>query len=140
MTEQQQPGRELLGPDGASELASVTASSHGAALVVTIGGELDISNIDRIAEAIHALPNTEDGLLIDLSDVTYLDSTAISLLHNLAMRLRNRSQRLIVVSPPQAPPRRVLELTALHLNAPVVDALADGLELLTPEAGGSGRP
>ena len=130
MTDQQQPPREVLGGADSGELATVTATPHGAALVLTISGELDISNIDRVAEVIYALPNTEEGLLIDLTDVGYLDSSAISLLHDLAMRLRNRAQRLIVVSPPETPPRRVLDLTALYVNAPLADELESGIRLL----------
>ena len=99
MTESQPPSRELLG--GAGSLASVTSSDHGASLVLAITGEVDISNIDAIADVIHRLPNTDAGLLIDLTEVSYLDSSAVSLLHDLAMRLRSRAQRLIVVSPPE---------------------------------------
>jgi len=138
MTDQQPARRALLGGAGTGELASVTASEHGASLVLAISGELDISNIDRVAEVIHALPNTDAGLLIDLSEVSYLDSSAVSLLHDLAMRLRKRAQQLIVVSPPQSPPRRILELTALYLNAPVADELDSGISLLS--SGGSAPP
>jgi anti-anti-sigma factor len=142
MTEKPASSRDLVGGSGSGELASVTAGEHGASLVVTISGEVDISNIDSIAEAIHGLPNTEEGLLIDLSDVTYLDSSAVSLLHDLAMRLRSRAQRMIVVSPPATPPRRILDLTALYVNAPVADALESGLRQLGPgrEPGGSAPP
>ena len=130
MTESDPPRRELLGGAGSSELASVTASEHGGTLVLAISGEVDISNIDAIAGVIYALPNTDAGLLIDLTAVRYLDSSAVSLLHDIAMRLRNRAQRLIVVSPPGTAPRRILELTALYMNAPVADELDDGMQLL----------
>ncbi|MDE3131293.1 MAG: STAS domain-containing protein [Acidobacteriota bacterium] len=130
MSEQQPPARELLGRADANELASVTATEHGGGLVVTITGEVDISNIESVAEAINGLPNPRDGLLLDLSEVGYLDSSAISLVHDLAMRLRSRSQQLIVVSPPDTPPRRILDLTALYVNAPVSDTLAGGLSQL----------
>lgn len=136
MTESQPPSRELLG--GAGSLASVTSSDHGASLVLAITGELDISNIDAIADVIHRLPNTDSGLLIDLTEVSYLDSSAVSLLHDLAMRLSSRAQRLIVVSPPETAPRRILDLTALDVNAPVVDALEGGLGMLS--AGSSAPP
>jgi anti-anti-sigma factor len=132
MTEQPSPRKELLGGAGSGELASLTAAEHGASLVLVISGEVDISNIDSIAEAIYALPNTEEGLLIDLSDVSYLDSSAVSLLHDLAMRLRSRAQRMIVVSPPETPPRRILDLTALYVNAPIADAFDSGIKLLSP--------
>ncbi|MDE3134812.1 MAG: STAS domain-containing protein [Acidobacteriota bacterium] len=131
MTQQEPRRRQLLGGEGSNELASVTAFEQGAGLVVAISGEVDISNVDSVANVIHALPNVQDGLLIDLSDVRYLDSSAVSLLHDLAMRLRSRSQRLIVVSPPQTPPRRVLDLTALYINAPVTDAFESGVRMLS---------
>jgi hypothetical protein len=37
---------------------------------------------------------------------------------------------MIVVSPPTTPPRRILDLTALYLNAPVADSLDSGIKLL----------
>ena len=138
MTDQQPASRELLGGTGSDELASVTSTELGASLLLAISGEVDISNIDRIAEVIYALPNTDAGLLIDLTEVSYLDSSAVSLLHDLAMRLRSRAQRLIVVSPPQTPPRRILDLTALFVNAPIADELNAGISLLDP--GGSAPP
>lgn len=134
MTEEPASRKDLLGGAGIGELASVTAIENKPGLVLRISGEVDISNIDGIAEAIYGLPNTEEGLLIDLSAVTYLDSSAVSLLHDLAMRLRSRAQRMIVVSPPASPPRRILDLTALYVNAPVADALDSGLKLLTGDS------
>lgn len=136
MTEQQPHARELLGRAGSNELATVTASEYGGGLVVAIAGEVDISNIESVAEAIYALPNPQDGLLLDLSEVGYLDSSAVSLVHDLARRLRSRAQQLIVVSPPDTPPRRILDLTALYVNAPVSDTLESGLKQL----GSSGLP
>ena len=136
MTEPQPRREELLG--GPGSLASVTSSAYGAGLVLAISGEVDISNIDAITDVIHRLPNTPAGLLIDLTEVSYLDSSAVSLLHDLAMRLRGRAQKLIVVSPPQTPPRRILDLTALYVNAPVADELKSGLEQLS--AGSSAPP
>lgn len=135
MTEKGEPPQtELSGGGGSHQLASVNAAQHGNALVVSIAGEIDISNIDGIAEVIYAQPNSDAGLIIDLSEVSYLDSSAVSLLHDLAMRLRSRTQRMIVVSPPGTPPRRILELTALYLNAPITDALAEAIKQLGSSA------
>lgn len=135
MTERGEPRRrEQSGRAGSRELASVNAAAHGGALVVSIAGEVDISNIDDVAAVIYAQPNSEEGLVIDLAEVSYLDSSAVSLFHDLAMRLRGRAQRLIVVSPPGTPPRRILELTALYVNAPIADTLAEGIRLLVDSA------
>jgi len=112
------------------ELASISVAEQAGVLVLTISGEVDISNIDGIAQVIYAQPNREEGMVIDLTAVSYLDSSAVSLLHDLAMRLRSRAQHLIVVSPPETPPRRILDLTALYVNAPIADTLTDAIKRL----------
>ena len=112
------------------DLAHVDMQDHDGVPVAAISGEVDISNVDRVAQVIFAQPNTGDGLIVDLSQVRYLDSTAVSLLHDLALRLRHRAQRLVVVSPADSPPRRVLELTSLSTNAPLVEELESALSLL----------
>ena len=123
------PRQGLLG-GGSHELAVVSASEHDGTMVVTVSGEVDISNVDRVAQVIFDQPNTGDGLIVDLTQVRYLDSTAVSLLHDLALRLLHRAQRLVVVSPADSPPRRVLELTSLSTNAPLVEELESALSLL----------
>ena len=118
MPDQHRPRSETL-PDivSVSECAGVT--------VISVTGEVDISNIDQLSATIFALPNSGPGLVVDLTEVSYIDSATVSLLHDLAMRLRQRAQRLVVVAAPASPPRRVLELTSLELTA----ALTDDLEL-----------
>ena len=120
MPDQHRPRSETL-PD----IVSVSASECAGVTVVSITGEVDISNIDQLSATIFALPNSGPGLVVDLTDVRYIDSATVSLLHDLAMRLRQRAQRLVVVAAPASPPRRVLELTSLELTA----ALTDDLEL-----------
>jgi anti-anti-sigma factor len=135
MTEQDPPQKARLAGGASRELAFVRASEHHGTMVVTVSGEVDISNIDRVAEVIFAQPNTGDGLIVDLSELRYLDSTAVSLLHDVALRLRQRAQKLVVVSPSDSPPRRVLELTALYVNAPLVERLDSAIDLLHDQAG-----
>ncbi len=118
------------GPGAAHDLARVSLQDHDGVMVAAISGEVDISNAQSVSQALTELPNLAQGLVVDLRDVAYMDSTAISLLHELAVRLRQRSQRLIVLCPPDAPPRRVLELTALHTTVPVLDDLGPAIQAL----------
>jgi hypothetical protein len=65
------------------------------------------------------------------------DCTTVTMTRSLAalaLRLRQRAQRLVVVSPSDSPPRRVLELTALSTNAPLVEELESALRLLGDNA------
>jgi stage II sporulation protein AA (anti-sigma F factor antagonist) len=114
----------------ASDLARVDIQNHDGVHVAAITGEVDISNVDDVTRRLIGLPNFAPGLVVDLRLVTYMDSTGISMLHDLAGRLRERSQKLIVVCPPGSPPRRVLELTGLITRTTVVDDLAPAVQTL----------
>lgn len=128
------PGPEgSPGPEaspGPSDLARVDIQDHDGVHVAAITGEVDISNVDDVGRRLTALPNFAHGLVIDLRLVSYMDSTGISLLHDLAARLRERSQQLIIVCPQGSPPRRVLELTGLITRTTVVDDLAPAVQAL----------
>lgn len=103
---------------------------HDGVPVAVISGEVDISTVDGITRQLIALPDVAPGLVVDLRPVDYMDSTGISLLHDLARRLRERSQQLIVVCPPESPPRLVLELTGLITRTTVVDDLAPAVQAI----------
>jgi anti-anti-sigma factor len=115
---------------GPSDLARVDIQDHDGVHVAAITGEVDISNVDDVGRRLTSLPNFAHGLVIDLRLVSYMDSTGISLLHDLAARLRERSQQLIIVCPQGSPPRRVLELTGLITRTTVVDDLAPAVQAL----------
>ncbi|MFL5862816.1 MAG: STAS domain-containing protein [Solirubrobacteraceae bacterium] len=115
---------------GAGDLARVATRDHDGVLVAAIAGEVDISNVDHVTRQLSALPNFAPGLVVDLRLVSYMDSTGIAMLHNLAARLRERSQQLIVVCPRGSPPRRVLEFTGLIGRTTVVDDLAPAVVAL----------
>ncbi len=121
-------------PAAASDLARVDIQDHDGVHVAAITGEIDISNVDDVTRRLIALPNFAPGLVVDLRLVTYMDSTGISMLHDLAGRMRERSQKLIVVCPPGSPPRRVLELTGLIARTTVVDDLAPAVQTLRDAA------
>jgi anti-anti-sigma factor len=114
----------------AGDLAHVDLQDHDGVCVAAITGEVDISNVDDVARRLAGLPNHARGLVVDLQLVSYLDSTGISMLYDLANRLRERSQQLILVCPQGSPPRRVLELTGLVARTTVVDDLPPAVQAL----------
>lgn len=113
------------------DLARVEFEDRDGVTVAAISGELDVSNAGEIAGAFADLSSVSIGLVVDLCRLAYLDSSGIAFLHDLALRLRQRWQRLIVVSPPSTPPRRVLELTALDSHTLILDELEPAIEALT---------
>lgn len=81
--------------------------------VVSFSGELDLSDRDRLVEALRPLAEVK-APLVDLSGVTYLDSTVLGCLIGLNKRVRQRGHRLsVIVSEP-----RILKIFAMtKLNA-----------------------
>jgi anti-anti-sigma factor len=111
------------------ELADVEVVHHPDAPIVRIRGEIDLSNTDAIrSEVMEALPPSAPGLVLDLTETTYLDSSGIRLLFDLAERMQSRRQRLGLVVTEAALVRRVLILTklddAVPLHRSVEDAMA----------------
>lgn len=95
--------------------------------VAVLRGEIDLSNVHEVRRVLTDLSNLALGLVLDLRAVEYLDSGGISLLHDLAVRLRSRTQLLTIVCPVGSPPRRMLELTGFEGQALVVDELAPAI-------------
>ena len=68
--------------------------------------------------------------MLDLTEVTYLDSSGIHLLFDLGRRLAARRQALRLVVPESSPMRRVLELCAVDAVAPMDPELETSLRAL----------
>jgi anti-sigma B factor antagonist len=111
-------------------LVTVSITDHGDVWVAALEGEIDISNVDMVAHSLDQLPNQLLGLIVDLTGVGYLDSSGISLLHNLATRMGQRAQGLVVVSSESSNPYRVLTLTEFTARAPVVADLQEAIRLV----------
>jgi anti-anti-sigma factor len=101
-------------------LAHVTAVRDEAVPIARIEGEIDISNADDVRSALEDLVgNAALGLVVDLSDVRYLDSAAVHLILRTASRLEKRRQALHAVAPTDDAVRHVLVLTAVEQLVPL---------------------
>ena len=78
--------------------------------VVSFNGELDIWK-ERDVEARFSSVDGSAPIVVDLSDVRYLDSAFLSALVRLRRRLPSCSITLVVGTPSV---RRILELTDMH--------------------------
>jgi anti-anti-sigma factor len=93
--------------------------------VCEVRGELDASNVEHVREQIlNAATSEAPGMVIDLTETTYLDSAGVRILFELARRLRSRRQELRIAVPADGIVRRVLVLTALGDVVPL-ESLAD---------------
>ena len=93
-----------------------------------MGGELDISNSPATGDAIASEVRSEArGLIVDFSELGFLDSSGISMLFNLARRLGERRQEMRVVAPREAAVARVLDIVEFDRAAPVHASLDEAL-------------
>lgn len=111
-----------------SDLARVEGEQQGTICLVRVHGEIDLSNAHEVSSEIgFAMGQEARRLVVDLSDITYLDSAGVALLLRLAERLRSRRRELQLVVPRGSPVRRVLDFTGLPRVIPLESRLEDAL-------------
>ncbi len=97
----------------------------GQVVVAALPEEIDLANARGITSIVAgAVPNDAVGLVLDLSATTYLDSSGVHLIFDLADRLAARQQRLVLAVPEVSNVRRVLELVDVAVVAPMETDLA----------------
>src|ERR687888_1021738 len=84
----------------------------GGATVVRLTGEIDLYNAHLVREALHECAREEPArLVVDLRDVTFVDSTALGVLVETRRLLPNRDGFLLAA--PGLEARRALEISGL---------------------------
>jgi anti-sigma B factor antagonist len=99
---------------------------RGDAWVVRLGGELDLYNAPQVRKAlIEAASDSASRVVVDLSEVEFLDSTALGILIEASRRLDNRSAFLLAA--PRLETRRALEISGLDQHFSVHDSVSEAL-------------
>ncbi len=106
----------------------VIEDAPGGVVVARVRGEVDASNATELRLAVvERLTNESSALVLDFSETSYLDSTGIALLFELARGLGARRQTMRLVVPSSAPIRRVVELCDVGSVAPLYEGADDAL-------------
>jgi anti-sigma B factor antagonist len=111
--------------------ASVTIPEPAGAgyTIVELAGEVDATNSDELygvlESAVLGLPRL---LVVDLSALTFMDSTALRMLLRSSRELDQQGGVLALASP-QLPVARVLQLTRADQLIPVYGTVADAIAL-----------
>jgi anti-anti-sigma factor len=100
---------------------SVIVSADGDRATVSLRGELDLSGVDRARQAIEEAESANKSLLVlDLSQLDFIDSTGLEVMLRAARRAHDEGRRLIVQRPSRYV-RRLLEMTAIDQSLDIVD-------------------
>lgn len=96
------------------------------AIVVALAGELDLYNAPVVREALAAaLASSPDRLVIDLSDVAFVDSTALGVMLEARAKLVRRDG--FVLAAPGAETRRTLQVSGLDRHITVAGSVDEAL-------------
>ena len=108
--------------DGLRKQPVLGVEQQGDVCVVKLGGELDLYNAPQIREALtDACADSPARVVVDLSEVDFMDSTALGVLIEARSLLANR--RAFLLAAPGLETRRALEISGLDRHFAVHDSL-----------------
>ena len=98
----------------------------GSATVVEVGGEVELHSANQLRdELLRAGETPHPCVVVDLSRVTFIDSTGLGVLVGALKRVREKGALSLVC--PQRQVRRVFEITGLTKVFPIYDRLEDAV-------------
>jgi anti-anti-sigma factor len=114
------------------KLADLEFDMRETTAVARITGEIDLSNVATIRDALtQGVPNHAMALVVDLSPISYLDSSGIQLIYQLREDLRVRGQDLVLVIPPVSAANAALRLAGVEQHIKTAPDLDGALSILS---------
>jgi anti-anti-sigma factor len=112
-------------------LADVQIELREDVTVARLSGEVDASNAPGFTKQLKdAVPNSAIGIVLDLSATTYIDSSGLHLIFDLADALRRRQQVLQLVVAPDTFLADVVGAVNLTGTARISPTLPEALEAI----------
>lgn len=111
-----------------SRLADIEFTGHDACTVARLSGEIDQSNVGTLDETLtQAVTNQSHALVLDLTDVTYFDSSGIQLVYELRAKLQARGQGLRLVIPTSSSAYAALRLAGVARHVELYESEEEAL-------------
>lgn len=111
-------------PDQSFNIDESDAGSHS---LIAVRGEIDRATAPQLSAALRQATLEREGpVVLDLCEVTYIDSAGISVLLNALRRLTRLRRRLVIACPPGGV-RRVFEITRLDDALAVMDSREEAI-------------
>jgi anti-sigma B factor antagonist len=106
-------------------LLQVEAHRHDGLAHVVLSGELDLSTVEKVEQELARVEGEGPSVVaLDLSRLTFLDSSGLRLIVSADQRARRESRRFVVVRGPETV-QRVFSITHLDEQLELVDGLSD---------------
>ncbi len=92
---------------------------------VVLRGELDLSTVEKVEEELRRVEGAEvEVLVLDLTDLSFLDSTGLRLMVTAHQRAQKEGRRLVIVRGPETV-HRVFTITKLDEKLEMVDDVTE---------------
>jgi len=105
---------------------AVSAEAVGSAYVVTPVGELDLGTVDELRATLAARPDDCHRLVLDLSGLTFFDTSGMRLVVETLQEARRTGISLALVRGPEDV-QRLFALAGMDDRLPFFDDLAEAL-------------
>jgi anti-sigma B factor antagonist len=103
------------------EILEVQSEDTDGRVTVVLSGELDLSSVGKVQDELRRVEADAPALLVlDLSKLTFLDSTGLRCVVTADERAREQGRRLVIVRGPDAV-QRVFSITRLEERLEMVD-------------------
>ncbi|HTL85383.1 MAG TPA: STAS domain-containing protein [Acidimicrobiia bacterium] len=103
-------------------LCSVDLTQSGDAVIATLLGEIDLSNVSEVEDKLAATARDAKELVVDIRELRYIDSSGFGMLERLT-----RKTQLRVVLTEGAIVHRAFTVTGLSEVVPIYSSIDDAL-------------
>ena len=106
------------------EILEIDTGDRGGVVHVALRGELDLSSVNKVQDELRRVEAGAPAIVVlDLSKLSFLDSTGLRCLVTADQRARDEGRRLVLVRGPD-PVQRVFSITRLEERLEIVDDAA----------------
>lgn len=103
-----------------------TREQVGDLVYIALNGELDLVSVAEFRAFVEDDMRGKQDVLLDLRDVSYLDSVTIRMLLGIHRTLSDRKQRMTLVQPPSVG-RRILDIAGIGNVIPIFGSVQEAL-------------
>ena len=110
-------------------MADVGIEREDKIIVAVLTGEVDMSNAASVRQQIaESVTPDDDALLVDLSELSFIDSAGLHMMIELGTVLDERRQHLLLCVPHGSPIERAIEIVGLSRSVSVHSDRGEAME------------
>jgi anti-anti-sigma factor len=119
---------ELASPEAIAGSSPATSEPLSEPTLIAAEGEIDVASVETFRTALsEAARAGAHRLVIDLTDVSFIDSSGLGAVLDVHNRLRRDKRQLVVVAPSGTAAAVLLELAGLRGRLPIFETRAGAL-------------